>query len=504
MSSLEDRTMPPGHTDFPEPLPLQQNGAATLTPSGERGVLLPPLAHVILVSDQKSRYLTTLTNALRDRHIHLTPCISPGDIRQQIENHLCIALLVDGTENGGDSQVSKEDIGRILAEHGHLRLIAITRSGQAMPDELQEMLRFGWLYDYHTIPLDMQRLLHTLGHLRGLIQLEKKYASQPKATRAGFGYLIGASKEMRAIYGEIERISKVDAPVLITGESGTGKELIARTIHGRSKARDGKFVAINCAALPPSLIASELFGHEIGAYTGATRQKRGLIEDANEGILFLDEIGDMPLEVQPYLLRFLQDGIFTRVGGTTERKIRPRLIAATNTDLREAIKQGTFREDLYYRLNILTIAAPPLRKHLSDIPQLAEHYLQKFCKEHNLPKLHFSKKALRLMEQHEWPGNVRELVGAVSRAAVLARGPIIQPQDLRLGMTEDAESDRLVKTLSRARQEFDRGYIVECLSQNNQNVQKTAKHLNISRVALYRLMKRYGIMKNDQERDNAA
>lgn len=504
MRSLDDRTMPLGHPGFPEPSQLQHNGAADLMRSRERGVLFSPSAHVILVSDQKPRYINSLADTLRDRHIRLEPCNTPDDIRQQIDNHLCIALLFDGTEDGRCSKISKDDIGRILAEYGHLRLIAITRSGQAMSDELQEMLRFGWLYDYHTIPLDMQRLLHTLGHLHGLIQLEKKYASLPKATRASFGYLIGASKEMRAIYDEIERISKVDAPVLITGESGTGKELIARTIHGRSKAKDGKFVAINCAALPPSLIASELFGHEIGAYTGATRQKRGLIEDANEGILFLDEIGDMPLEVQPYLLRFLQDGVFTRVGGTTERKIRPRLIAATNSDLREAIKQGTFREDLYYRLNILTIAAPPLRKHLSDIPQLAEHYLLKFCKEHNLPPLHFSKKALRLMEQYDWPGNVRELVGAVSRAAVLTKGPIIQPHDLRLGVGEDGDSDRLMKSLSKARQEFDRGYIVECLSQNNQNVQKTAKHLNISRVALYRLMKRYGIMKNDQERDNAA
>ncbi|RIK95619.1 MAG: sigma-54-dependent Fis family transcriptional regulator [Proteobacteria bacterium] len=504
MSSLEDRTAPFGQPDPLELSQLQQNGETTLAPSDGHGIHFPPQAHVILVSDQKSRYLTTLTNALRDRHIRLAPCNTPGDIRQQIENHLCIALLFDGTEDGRCAEVSKDDIGRILVEYGHLRLIAITRSDQVMSDELQEMLRFGWLYDYHTIPLDMQRLLHTLGHLHGLIQLEKKYAYQPKATRASFGYLIGASKEMRAIYGEIERISKVDAPVLITGESGTGKELIARTIHGRSKTKNGKFVAINCAALPPSLIASELFGHEIGAYTGATRQKRGLIEDANEGTLFLDEIGDMPLEVQPYLLRFLQDGVFTRVGGTTERRIRPRMIAATNTDLREAIKQGTFREDLYYRLNILTIAAPPLRKHLSDIPQLAEHYLQKFCEEHNLPKLHFSKKALRLMEQHEWPGNVRELVGAVSRAAVLAKGPVILPHDLRLGISEDREGDRFMKSLSRARQEFDRGYIVECLSQNDQNVQKTARHLNISRVALYRLMKRYGIMKNDQERDNAA
>lgn len=442
-----------------------------------------PPAHALLISDHPLPRHGDLIEHLKEQQINLLTCSEFPEAKHFVAKYHPIAVLMDcAGDNAGKPATG--DIEQLIASHDHLRFIALLRARQAMPAYVQEMLRHGWLYDFHTVPIDIQRLVHTLDHLRGLTRLEAQYSSIGSEQKKGYGPLIGGSPEMRNIYRAIKRISQVTAPVLITGESGTGKELIARTIHMQSNMREGKFVAINCAALPPNLIASELFGHEAGAYTGATRQKRGLIESANDGTLFLDEIGDMPLELQPYLLRFLQDGTYTRVGGTTEHRSRARLITATNADLRAVIANGTFREDLYYRLNILTIEAPPLRRRSGDVPLLAEHYLQYCRKEYNRPKLVFSKKALMALEQYEWPGNVRELFSAISRAAVLAKGPVIHPEDLRLGTLPGHNQPASAKPLARARQEFDRGYILKRLKSNHQNIQRTARELDISRVAL--------------------
>lgn len=461
------------------------------------------LAHALLVSSHPARHYGHLIERLKDHHIHLLICGDTQEAKHLAAKYHPIAMLVDCTEIAAH-ELSYSSMEQLLESHSHLRFIALIRVQQTVPGHVQEMLRNGWLYDFHTVPIDIQRLAHTLGHLRGLAQLESRYSSSIIEQKKGYGPLIGISPEMRNIYRAIKRISRVTAPVLITGESGTGKELIARTIHLQSDVRKGKFVAINCAAIPPNLIASELFGHEVGAYTGATRQKRGLIESADDGTLFLDEIGDMPLDLQPYLLRFLQEGTYTRVGGTTEYRSRARLITATNADLKAALAKGAFREDLYYRLNILTIEAPPLRQRKGDIPLLAEHYLQLCRKEYNRPKLMLSKKALMALEQYEWPGNVRELFSAISRAVVLAKGPVIHPEDLRLGTNWSPSQPATAQSLATARQEFDRKYILSRLKSNNHNILRTAKELDISRVALYRLMKRYGIFKGRGEDDYTA
>lgn len=452
---------------------------------------------VLLVSPRRPAVHGSLIATLARSNVHVHLCRTTREIQQTLKSHECAAMLLDATAEDQQLAISEEDIGHLLTQNAYLRLIALIPPAVTPAAHLQEFLRLGWLYDFHTAPLDARRLLYCLGHLHGLVQMERKYAKFQKATKAGYGHIIGTSPRMQKIYESIWRISKVDTPVLLTGESGTGKELIARTIHDRSKNSGGQFVAVNCAALPPNLIASELFGHESGAFTGANRQKRGLVEDAHDGTLFLDEIGDMPLELQPHFLRFLQDGSFKRVGGTVPLKIRMRVIAATNVDLKDAMRRGQFREDLYYRLNVLAIEVPPLRDRENDIEILAEYYLQKFCLEYNRPKMRFSNKAIMALVQYVWPGNVRELVSAISRAVVMTNGTLIKPDDLGLGLTLPFAGavDDLEMTLFEARDAFDRQFISASIQRNQKNIQRTARALGVSRVALYRLMKRHGISK---------
>lgn len=408
------------------------------------------------------------------------------------------ALLFDGT-NGRDEVLCDDFAGHLLTHHPRLRLVGLLRPGEPLSMACQELLRLGWIHDLHSLPLDEQRFLHCIGHVQGLAALERSLGGVARAEKPGLGRIVGASRAMQEIYEMIWRIARVDTPVLITGESGTGKELVARAIHERSARGGGPFAAVNCAALPASLIASELFGHEAGAFTGALRAKRGLVEEAHRGTLFLDEIGDMPLELQPHILRFVQDGTFKRVGGTATLRVDHRLIAATNADLERAIQEGAFREDLYYRLNVLHIHMPPLRERADDIERLAEYYLHKFSRQYDRPRLRFSSRAVMAMLNHSWPGNVRELVSAVSRAVILCRGVVIGPEDLGLGAAGKAPA-RPAASLFAAREEFDRGYILASLERNRCNVRRAAQELGISRVALYRLMKRYGIEKLNREK----
>ncbi|MDA5194737.1 sigma-54 dependent transcriptional regulator [Govanella unica] len=459
---------------------------------------------VLLASLQDGPQYDRLIATLRRSNVTVHLCHGMRDIQQTLKSHDCSALLIDAISDDQDLAITEDDIGHLLSQNAYLRLIALIPSGAILAPQLQEFLRLGWLYDFHTAPLDVRRLLYCLGHLHGLVQMERKYATFQKATRAGYGRIIGTSPRMQKIYESIWRISKVDTPVLLTGESGTGKELIAHTLHDRSKYTAGRFVAVNCAALPPNLIASELFGHEQGAFTGAGRMKRGLVEEAHNGTLFLDEIGDMPLELQPHFLRFLQDGSFKRVGGTASLKIRMRLIAATNVDLKEAMRRGQFREDLYYRLNVLAIEVPPLRERENDIEILAEYFLQKFSLEYNRPKMRFSNKTIMALVQNNWSGNVRELMSAVSRAVVMTPGTLIKPEDLGLvagralsgGAADDGEPAPDM-TLFEARDAFDRQFIAASIQSNQKNILRTARALGVSRVALYRLMKRHGLSKQD-------
>jgi len=306
------------------------------------------------------------------------------------------------------------------------------------------------------------------------------------------GYMVGASPAMMRIFESIRRFAASSAPVLITGESGTGKELVARAMHERSAWKNGPFVAINCGAIPTTLISSELFGYEKGAFTGAAARKIGRIEAAEGGTVFLDEMGDLPLETQVHLLRFLQEKTIERVGSCKSITINTRVIAATNINLRQAVTEKRFREDLYYRLNVLTLALPPLRERGDDVQLLAKFFLTGFADELGRPDLALSPAAESYIASYPWPGNVRELIACVRRAAVMADGSAIEVADLGLtpaAKQVDGESHDLLK----ARADTELQLVRQTLERNRFNVKRSAQELNISRMTLYRLIQKHGI-----------
>jgi len=297
-----------------------------------------------------------------------------------------------------------------------------------------------------------------------------------------YGELLGACSAMRDIYRKIDKISKTDVSVLITGETGTGKEVIAKEIHRRSRRADGPFVAINCGAIPENLLESEFFGHVRGAFTGAAQTRIGRFQSANKGTLFLDEIGEMPIHLQVKILRALQERVVTKVGDTRSEAIDIRVIAATNRDVLEAIREGTFREDLYYRLNVVSLHLPPLKERGDDIVVLARYFLQTFTKELDSKVRGFTPTAIGAMKRYAWPGNVRELENRVKKAVVLADRSLISAEDLEL----HPEILEPVMPLQQAKDEFQKRYINEILERNGGNRTKTAKDLGVDPRTIFR------------------
>ncbi len=342
-------------------------------------------------------------------------------------------------------------------------------------------------YDYHTLPTDFTRLNASLGHAYGMAKLIPRINLGVKQVASPD--MIGESKEFKDIMRFVEKVAAVDASVLITGESGTGKELVAKSIHYHSERAEKPFVAINCGAIPEHLIQSELFGHEKGAFTGASQQRIGRLEAANGGTLFLDEIGDLPLRLQVNLLRCLQEGKIERVGGSKTISLDIKVIAATNVDLEMAIKEGGFRQDLYYRLNVLHIAIPPLRHRGYDALLLANFFLKKYSDKRPHLLKGFSRKSEAIIVSYSWPGNIRELVNRVKRAALLCEGAEIQPEDLGFDLV--SESQRKLLTLAGAREEADKSIIARSLKYTGHNISAASKLLDISRLSLYRLINKY-------------
>ena len=295
---------------------------------------------------------------------------------------------------------------------------------------------------------------------------------------------------MLNVFETIHKVGTTDAPVLILGESGTGKELTARAIKSQSLRRESPFVAIDCGAIPENLLESELFGHEKGAFTGAHIQRRGRIEAAQEGTLFLDEVGELSPHLQAKLLRFLQEQRIERVGGREGILVDTRVLAATNTDLDQALKDGRFREDLYYRLGVVTITLPPLRERDGDILLLAQAFLQRFSLEIKKRSQTFTTPAIRAIERHAWPGNIRELENRVKRAVIMADGTKVTPADLELSSPYDGYHG---KGLKEAREALERDMIHRALTRNKKNLTRAASELGISRPGLYDLMDKLGI-----------
>jgi len=346
-------------------------------------------------------------------------------------------------------------------------------------------------HDIFPKPVDLEELKVVLHRVYKRIVLEKEnLEEQNLARRMSFESIIGSSPAMNGVFATVRKIAATDVPVLITGESGTGKELVANAIHNLSPRKKGPFVAINCGAIPETLLESELFGHEKGSFTGATSQRRGKFEYAQNGTLFLDEIGDLAPELQVKILRFLQEKVIERVGGRESISIDTRVIAATHADLETAVKENRFREDLYFRLAVVKLDLPPLRERANDVIELAEHLAQAFSRELKKPPKKFSRPALEALRKWNWPGNVRELQNRVKRALVLADGPFISPAELELEMPA-GEQAAPGSTLKQAKEDLEREIIARTLEQNKGNISKTAKALGISRPTLYELMSRY-------------
>ena len=324
-----------------------------------------------------------------------------------------------------------------------------------------------------------------------------RYLSEEIERRYGLGGMVGSSKVMQDLYRFIERVAQTDSTILILGESGTGKELVARAIHQTSPRREDRFVPVNCGALPRDLIESELFGHEKGAFSGAHVKKIGLIEAAGAGTLFLDEIGDLPLELQVKVLRVLETKEVRRIGSTVSRKIDVRILAATNSDLHEMVREGAFREDLYYRLSILPIQLPPLRNRREDIQELTEHFIQDGNQRFNRVVDCLTPEALRALSEYDWPGNVRELENTIERCMVLCDGTEISASDLPpLGRSiREIPSHTFVNPrifgFSQAREAFERTYLKALLEVNDGNVTRSAAMADLSRRYLQELMKKY-------------
>ncbi len=362
---------------------------------------------------------------------------------------------------------------------------------QVLPESCIESQQIAGLvakrcYDYHTLPIDPEKLVATLGHASGMMELAERTTAGARATNPI--RLVGDSPVMRDLCRKIAKIAVEDETVLITGESGTGKELAARLIHQQSGRSDGPFVAINCAALPATLIQGELFGHEKGAYTDAHERKIGFIESAHGGSLFLDEIGDLPASLQVNLLRFLQEGTIERVGGHKTIPINTRVIAATHTALETAMRDGNFREDLYYRLNVLHIHMPSLRERDGDIARLAQFFLQYFTAQHASPVKGFTREAAAVMNRYAWPGNVREMMNRIRRAVLLANTTHLTPADLQLEI--EAERARPM-TLEAARTQAEKRALKAALEHTRHNISDAARELEVSRGTLYRLLDKH-------------
>jgi DNA-binding NtrC family response regulator len=345
-------------------------------------------------------------------------------------------------------------------------------------------------FDYVTKPIDPDELSHLVRRAVEKRRLQRENAQLKRNVDqlSTPTTIVGASGPMSKVLELVASVAQTDATVLIRGESGTGKELIAQTIHANSRRRYFPIVPVNCGAIPESLLESELFGHEKGAFTGAQYRRKGKLEMADGGSLFLDEVGTISLPMQVNLLRVLETKEFTRLGGTKPVRVDFRVICATNQDLERQVKEGTFREDLYFRLNVVTISLPPLRERRQDIPLLAQHLLGKYAAEMNRPFTGFDPAAMDLMVRYEWPGNVRELANAVERALVVGRGPLVAAEDLPMRLNEKTgppAGDSLA--------DVEKAQVKAILERTGGNVTRSAEILGIDRVTLYNKIKKYGL-----------
>lgn len=378
------------------------------------------------------------------------------------------------------------------AAHPHVLVVMITAYGSV--ETAIEAMKNG-ADDFLIKPFDPEQLKLLVEKLLNQKKLVDENISLRSQIRGNSGYhdLIGASACMKRLFSFIDQVAGVDSPILLQGETGTGKELVAKAIHARSARRYGPFIPINCGAFADTLLESELFGHEAGSFTGATRTQKGRLEMARGGTLFLDEIGEIPLKMQVDLLRVLQEKSFHRVGGNRDINVDFRLISATHRNLFERVAVGAFRQDFYFRLKVIEIEVPPLRSREEDIPLLAEHFLQRFRRETNKDVKGIGDEALVLLQSYDWPGNVRELENTIERAVVLAKKPRLQKSDFSFLFRVPEEKD-----VSASLREMEKNHIARILQMCRWNISKAATLLEINRVTLHHKIKRYGLKRTEK------
>jgi DNA-binding NtrC family response regulator len=463
---------------------------------------LPP---VLVVDDEKNMRLS-LTTVLQDEGYSVKTVESAEaalSLMQQDEFFMVITDARLGGMSGYDF------LTRVKAQWPNLPSLMIT--AYATPKLAVEAIKAGAI-DYLPKPFAPEELLHAVARCAERYKLlQDNAALRARATETfQLDHIVGDSIKMRDLRELIQTVAPTEARVLILGESGTGKELVAGALHSLSRRRDANYVRINCAAIPETLLESELFGHEKGAFTGALRQKPGRVEEADGGTIFLDEIADMSKPLQAKLLRFLEDGTFTRVGGTSELRVNVRLIAATNKDIVEAIGKDEFREDLFHRLNVVQFRLPPLRERGEDVLLLADYFLKSFGISMNKTTRAISRPARQKLGSHHWPGNVRELRNVIERALILERSPEIQPESLPDFQIESRlHKSTAPKTISNESLDeimtsFERELITSILEQNHYNLTRTAERLKITRHALRYRMQRLNISAGTDNEDDAS
>jgi two-component system NtrC family response regulator len=447
----------------------------------------------LLIGDDDEILCQQLRWALEGEYaIHLAH--TPEQICAACSRHKPDLMLLDLNFSKTDDD-GKEGIAlvqKILGKQALVKIIVMT--GNQERDLARKAVSAG-AHDHLLKPVDSEELKVLLRRAHVLLQLEKENAPDAEA---GMGFeasegMIAASREMRAVFALVKNVSQTDATVLITGESGTGKEMIARAIHHYSPRRDKKFVPINCGAIPDNLLESELFGYEKGAFTGAAATHKGKFEIADQGTIFLDEIGELTAPLQVKMLRFLQDHVIERVGGNEPIELEVRIVAATNRNLEAEITEGNFREDLYYRLNVINIEMPPLRRRGEDIDLLAQHFLKKFSAQYHKPTRGFSPQALKAIREHHWPGNVRELENKIRKAVILARHSVILPEDLAI----TPKPGHGKTTLRDSVDELELEMLVNALRRHQGVIAHVAGELDVNRTTLYDLLKKHQLDHRD-------
>ena len=421
---------------------------------------------------------------LHQRGWHVEVVGSARDVRRAVRAGMAAGGLLDLSSHFQQHEIAAFESCLTMPNVGW---VAATMPGQLQDAALRRLVR-DYCFDYVTVPYSGDRIVDSVGHAYGMISLGEP-ASNDGLPSGAEGEMVGSCDAMLALFRSIRKVAMTDAPVFISGESGTGKELTAVAIHERSSRRSAPFVPINCGAIPPHLLQSELFGYERGAFTGANQRKIGRVEAANGGTLFLDEIGDLPLESQASLLRFLQERKVERLGGHGAIDVDVRIISATHVDMNAAMIEGRFRSDLYHRLCVLQIDEPPLRARGKDIELLARHMLERFKKDASRRLRGFAPDAIAALHNYSWPGNVRELINRVRRAIVMSEGRAITARDLEL-----AEYVEIVPvSLAQAREAAERQAIELALLRHRGRLGDAAQELGISRVTLYRLLCAHGM-----------